>query len=81
MKINNNLYQFYDNMEIVKHSKRLLIKHVIYTIFQLTIIFIIPYFIYLSFGMMSAHVGSMIAGTAFVMMLTAFISLPGAVVF
>jgi len=79
MKINNNLDQFHDNMEIVKHSKRLLIKPVIYTIVQLTMIFIIPYFIYLSFGMMSARVGSMIAGTAFVMMLTAFIPLPGAV--
>ncbi|MCB2293135.1 flippase-like domain-containing protein [Clostridium algoriphilum] len=77
--INNNLDQFHDNMEIVKHSKRLLIKPVCYTTFQLTIIFIIPYFIYLSFGMSYANIGSMIAGTAFVMMLTAFIPLPGAV--
>jgi len=79
MNINDNLDQFHDNMEIVKHSKRLLIRPVIYTIFQLTIIFTIPYFIYLSFGMRSAGIGSMIAGTAFVMMLTAFIPLPGAI--
>ena len=79
MRINDNLDQFHDNMEIVKHSKVLMLKAVIYTIFQLTIIFIIPYFIYLSFGMRGASIGSMIAGTAFVMMLTAFIPLPGAV--
>ncbi|MBU3127410.1 flippase-like domain-containing protein [Clostridium tagluense] len=79
MQINDNLDQFHDNMEIVKHSKAMMAKAVIYTILQLTIIFIIPYFIYLSFGMRGASVESMIAGTAFVMMLTAFIPLPGAV--
>ncbi|WP_291632708.1 lysylphosphatidylglycerol synthase transmembrane domain-containing protein [Clostridium sp.] len=77
--INDNLEKFHDNMEIVKHSKGLLFKPVIYTILQLTIIFVIPYFIYLSFGMKGASIESMIAGTAFVMMLTAFIPLPGAV--
>ncbi|MBZ9632953.1 YbhN family protein [Clostridium sp. FP1] len=79
MHINDNLDQFHDNMEIVKHSKAMMAKAVIYTILQLTIIFIIPYFIYLSFGMRGASIESMIAGTAFVMMLTAFIPLPGAV--
>ena len=79
MHINDNLDQFHDNMEIVKHSKVMMAKAVFYTIFQLTIIFIIPYFIYLSFGMRGASIESMIAGTAFVMMLTAFIPLPGAV--
>ncbi|MGH4126107.1 MAG: lysylphosphatidylglycerol synthase transmembrane domain-containing protein [Clostridium sp.] len=78
-RINDNLDQFHDNMEIVKHSKAMIAKAVIYTIFQLTIIFSIPYLIYLSFGMRGASIESMIAGTAFVMMLTAFIPLPGAV--
>jgi len=79
IRINDNLDQFHDNMEIVNSSKTLIFKTVIYTTLQLTIIFAIPYFIYLSFGMSNASVGSMIAGTAFVMMLTAFIPLPGAV--
>ncbi|MBU3143186.1 lysylphosphatidylglycerol synthase transmembrane domain-containing protein [Clostridium sp. CF012] len=79
MNINENLDQFHDNMEIVKHSKVMMAKAVIYTICQLTIIFIIPYFIYLSFGMSGASIENMVAGTAFVMMLTAFIPLPGAV--
>jgi uncharacterized protein (TIRG00374 family) len=79
MRINDNLEKFHDNMEIVKHSKVLMIKAVIFTICQLTIYFIIPYFIYLSFGMKGASPGSMIAGTAFVIMLTAFIPLPGAI--
>ncbi len=79
MRINDNLDQFHDNMEIVKHSKVPILKAVIYTMFQLTIYFSIPYFIYLSFGMRNAAIGSMIAGTAFVMMLTAFIPLPGAI--
>lgn len=79
MHINDNLDQFHDNMEIVKHSSALMFKTVIYTICQLTIIFSIPYFIYLSFGMRGASIDNMIAGTAFVMMLTAFIPLPGAV--
>ena len=79
LRINHHLEKFHDNMEIVKHSKVMMFKAVIYTIVQLTIIFIIPYFIYLSFGMRGASIESMIAGTAFVMMLTAFIPLPGAV--
>ena len=79
IRINDNLEKFHDNMEIVKHSKKMMFKAFIYTIFQLTIIFVIPYFIYLSFGMRGASIDSMIAGTAFVMMLTAFIPLPGAV--
>ena len=78
-RINDNLEKFHDNMEIVKHRKVLMLKAVIYTICQLTIYFSIPYFIYLSFGMRSASLGSMIAGTAFVIMLTAFIPLPGAI--
>jgi uncharacterized protein (TIRG00374 family) len=78
-RINDNLDQFHENMEIVKHSKKLMIKAVMYTIAQLTIYFSIPYLIYLSFGMRGASMGSMIAGTAFVIMLTAFIPLPGAV--
>ncbi|MGK0469337.1 lysylphosphatidylglycerol synthase transmembrane domain-containing protein [Clostridium sp.] len=78
-RINDNLEKFHDNMEIVKHSKVLMIKAVMYTICQLTIYFSIPYFIYLSFGMRGASIGSMIAGTAFVIMLTAFIPLPGAI--
>jgi uncharacterized protein (TIRG00374 family) len=79
MQVNDNLDQFHDNMEIVKHSKILMIKAVIYTILQLTVFYIIPYFIYLSFGMKGASIGSMIAGTAFVMTLTTIIPLPGAV--
>ncbi|MEK6263275.1 MAG: flippase-like domain-containing protein [Clostridium sp.] len=78
-RINDNLEKFHDNMEIVKHSKILMLKSIMYTICQLTIYFSIPYFIYLSFGMRGASLGSMIAGTAFVIMLTAFIPLPGAI--
>ena len=76
--INDNLDQFHDNMLIAKHSKGLILKAVIYTILQLTVYFIIPYFIYLSFGMRGASIGSMVAGTAFIMMITAVIPSPGA---
>lgn len=79
VRINNNLDQFHNNMEIVKHSKKVMLRAVIYTIIQLTIYFSIPYFIYLSFGMKGATIGSIIAGTAFVIMLTSFIPLPGAI--
>ncbi|MCJ7690828.1 MAG: flippase-like domain-containing protein [Clostridiaceae bacterium] len=78
-RINDNLEKFHDNMEIVKHSKVLMLKAIIYTTCQLTIYFTIPYFIYRSFGMSGASVGAMIAGTAFVIMLTAFIPLPVAI--
>lgn len=78
LSINDNLDQFHDNMQIAKHSKGLIFKAVIYTILQLTIYFIIPYFIYLSFGMRGASIGSMIAGTSFIMMITAVIPSPGA---
>ncbi|WP_298844668.1 lysylphosphatidylglycerol synthase transmembrane domain-containing protein [Clostridium sp.] len=78
IRINNNLDLFHNNIEIAKHSKKLIFKVIIYTILLLTIYFIIPYFIYLSFGMEGANIGSMIAGTAFIMMITAVIPSPGA---
>ena len=78
IRINDNLDQFHNNMEIIKHKKKLVVKASVYTILQLTVYFIIPYFIYLSFGMKGAHMGSMIAGTAFVIMLTAIVPSPGA---
>jgi len=76
--INENLDQFHHDILIAKQSKGLITKAVIYTILQLTIYFIIPYFIYLSFGMKGANIGSMLAGTAFIMMITAVIPSPGA---
>ena len=79
ISINDNLDQFHDNMEIAKHSKGLIFEAIIYTILQLTVYFIIPYFIYLSFGMKDANLGSMIAGTSFIMMITAVIPSPGGI--
>lgn len=76
--INDNLDQFHNNMIIIKHKKMLVLKASIYTILQLSVYFIIPYFIYLSFGMKGAPIGSMIAGTSFVILLTAIVPSPGA---
>lgn len=78
IRINDNLDQFHDNIKIAKYNKELILRTVIYTILLLTVYFFIPYFIYLSLGMKGANISSMIAGTAFIMMITAIIPSPGA---
>lgn len=77
--IDNNLQQFHENILIIKNNKTLVVKSIIYTIIQLTVFYLIPYCIYYSFGMNGAEMADMIAANSFVMMLTAFVPLPGAV--
>ena len=50
----------------------------IHTFFQLTSYYIVPYFIYRSFGFNSADVFTMITAQVFLTMLMAFIPIPGA---
>ncbi|MCM1990019.1 lysylphosphatidylglycerol synthase transmembrane domain-containing protein [Oceanirhabdus seepicola] len=77
-KLDEQLDKFHDNIIILKKNKRVIANAIIYTTLQLTVFFAIPYFVYYSFEGGNAQLINMIAANAFVMMLTAFIPLPGA---
>ena len=49
-----------------------------FTVIQITLNSLVPYFIYRSFGMHTAPVTTMVAAQVFVAMVSAFVPLPGA---
>ncbi|KYH32048.1 hypothetical protein CLTEP_22930 [Clostridium tepidiprofundi DSM 19306] len=77
--IDDNLEQFHEDILIIKDNKMLMLKSAIFTTLQLTAFFTIPYCIYRSFGMNAVKISNMIAANSFVIMLTSFVPLPGAV--
>jgi len=77
-KINHFLDQFHLNIQILLKNKILILKTVLLTIIRLTSLYMIPYFIYRSFGLLGAGLSNMIAANAFVKMFISFIPIPGA---
>lgn len=69
--------QFYEQIQIMKKSWPTALKVTAITILQLTAYFLVPYFIYRSFGLNAFTWHDFIATTAFVLLITAFIPLPG----
>lgn len=68
---------FNANIQIVKGNKRLLLRVGILTIAQLTAYFIIPYAVYRAFGLMGAKMFVMISASAFIVMFSSFVPIPG----
>lgn len=77
-KLNNFIEDFHRNLNILVSNKSILIRLLLLTILQLTCYFIVPCFIYLSFGLRTASLMDLIAATSFVLLITAFVPLPGA---
>lgn len=75
-KINHELDEFYHNFSIIKKDLKLLILPTIITVLQLTAFFVIPYFVCLSLGI-KGDLLTIICASAFVLMITSFIPLPG----
>lgn len=69
--------QFHDQIIALKSETSTVIKVSICTILQLTFYFLVPYFIYRSFGLNTFNWHDFIASTSFVLLITAFIPLPG----
>lgn len=76
-KINIELDNFYQNFTTLKHNLKLLILPSVLTVIQLTVFFIIPYFVCLSLGISKASILVVICATAFVIMISSFVPIPG----
>jgi uncharacterized protein (TIRG00374 family) len=70
--------EYHDNFCFIKSKPWLIVRMVLYTILQLTIYFAISYVIYLGFGLSGTDLFTIISCQAFVLMISAFMPLPGA---
>lgn len=76
-KVNSQLEYFHESNVKLYKNKKMLFLTCFLTIVQLTLIFSIPYAIYLAFGFREANIFDMITGQAFVTMISSFVPIPG----
>lgn len=76
-KIIKQVDLFNSNIQVVKENKRLLLRVVILTIAQLTVYFAIPYAVYRALGLVGAEMLVMISASAFIVMFSSFVPIPG----
>ncbi len=72
------LQRFYENWSFLMKNKMVLLRVSMVTVLQLTAYLAIPYTIYRGFGLHETTLFTMIAAQAFVMMISSFVPLPGA---
>ncbi|MBI9012773.1 MAG: flippase-like domain-containing protein [Clostridiales bacterium] len=77
LKIAKNIEEFHQQVAILSGHKILVFKMVLLTFFQLTCYFLVPYCLYRGFGLTGVAITDIIAATAFVLMVTSFIPMPG----
>jgi len=75
--IEEHINEFHTQVDVMRGHSRLIIKIVILTVLQLTSYFLVPYCLYKGFGLDGVSVINIIAATAFVLMVTSFVPLPG----
>lgn len=76
-KINRHIQEFHNQIDIMRGHTILVVKIVLLTVFQLTCYFIVPFCLYRGFGLSGVPVINIIAATAFVLMVTSFVPMPG----
>lgn len=76
--IEEEIGKFYDSFHIIRQHPFMMAEMCLLAAVQLTLYFIIPYFIYRSFGLNNASIYSFIASQAFVLNISYFVPLPGA---
>lgn len=76
-KIHNQLSLFHDASKVMGNSVKFYLPLVVFTVLQITLNSMIPYFIYRSFNLHGAQISTMIAAQVFVAMVSAFVPLPG----
>lgn len=75
--IDNEIEQFYNSFLLVKNNFKLLLVMFLFSALQLTAFFMVPYFVCLSMGI-TVDIINIIAASAFVLMVSSFVPLPGA---
>ena len=73
-----NIDAFHDGFRQLMKQKDVLSASIAITLLQLTCMFIIPFCICMALGIQVSSIISMVAASSFVMMISAFIPLPGA---
>lgn len=76
--IDNELKQYHENFLFIKNKPLLILKMCLLTAVQLFFYFSITYVIYLGFGLSGTDLFTIIACQAFVLMISSFVPLPGA---
>lgn len=76
--IDDEMEMYYQNFQFIKKRPMLILKLCFFTIIQLTVYFAISYVIYLAFGLSGCDFLTIISCQAFVLMISAFVPLPGA---
>lgn len=74
----SNIEGFHHGFKQLMTQKSVLVKSIIITVLQLTCFFIIPFCICMALGIEVGSIISVVAASSFVMMISAFIPLPGA---
>lgn len=69
---------FHNSFTVMKQSPRTLIGSLLLTFMQLTSLYLAPWYIYKSFGLSGTPTYYMLGANALILMITAFIPLPGA---
>lgn len=76
--ITREINKFYNNFKYLKKNVPLILKAVLFTTLQLTLYLSISYVLYRGFGMNEASLLQIISYQAFVLMISSYIPLPGA---
>ena len=76
--LQNSILNFHEQFKIIQKEKLMILKLVIYTVIQLTVFFYVTYAVYRAFGQSGTSVMNIISAQAFLMMIMAFIPIPGA---
>ncbi|MCM1054039.1 MAG: flippase-like domain-containing protein [Bacteroides sp.] len=76
--IDDEMEMYYKNFQFIKKRPFLIIKLCFFTLIQLLVYFGISYVIYLAFGLIGTDIITVISCQAFVLMISAFVPLPGA---
>ncbi|MCR4780582.1 MAG: flippase-like domain-containing protein [Ruminiclostridium sp.] len=76
--LDKELSQYYENFMFIKSRPVMVLKMFLATVVQLLVYFSITYVIYIGFGMRETDFFTIIACQAFVLMISGFVPLPGA---
>lgn len=76
--ITREINKFYNNFKYLKRNVPLILKAVLFTVIQMTLYLSISYVLYRGFGMSEASLLQIISYQAFVLMISSYIPLPGA---
>lgn len=77
-KLKTSIDSFNKQFQIIKKEKWMITKLTVYSFIQLTVFFFVTYAVYRAFGQYGASVINIISAQAFLMMVMAFIPIPGA---